>query len=54
MENYLRLLLKGFEEDPADSEFQYGYKAAIEEALEWLELEQIARQQQLTLDNVQP
>lgn len=38
---HLLLMLKGFEEDPADSEFQYGYKAAIEELLENIELERI-------------
>lgn len=34
IEQYLCKLLKGFEEDPADSEYQNGYKAAIEELLE--------------------
>ena len=34
VKQYLLLILKGFEEDPADSEFQHGYKAAIEELLD--------------------
>ena len=36
MEQYFLNVLEGFKNDPADSSYQRGYKAAIEEALEYM------------------